>query len=118
MIPQFPDFKKLELKDKDEICGLTAQYPPYSDFDFVSMWSWDFKEEIRISSLKGNLVVRFTDYITGEPFYSFLGTKEVNETTDILLNKSSEEGLTPKLKLIPEVAIHELDTTFFLTKSD
>ena len=118
MIPQFPNFKKLELKDKDEIYRLTAQYPPYSDFDFVSMWSWDFKEEIRISSLNGNLVVKFTDYVTGEPFYSFLGTKEVNATTDILLKKSSEEGLVPRLKLIPEIVIHELDMTIFFAKSD
>ena len=67
MIPQFPEFKSLELSDKKDIESFTKRFPPYSDFNFVSMWSWDIKEEIRISQLNGNLVVRFTDYLTGKP---------------------------------------------------
>lgn len=73
MIPEFPKFKHIELIDKEEIEQITHKYPPYSDFNFVSMWSWDIKGEIRISKLNNNLVVRFTDYLSGNPFFSFLG---------------------------------------------
>ena len=93
MIPEFPQFKNLELTDKKEVEKITGKYPPYSDFNFVSMWSWDIKGEMRLSILNGNLVVRFTDYITGNPFYSFLGNNEVNDTVEKLLELSKKEGL-------------------------
>ena len=93
MIPEFPQFKPIELSDKQEVEKITSQYPPYSDFNFVSMWSWDIKGEMRLSMLNGNLVVKFNDYITGEPFYSFLGKNKLNETAEILLNLSKEEKL-------------------------
>lgn len=65
MISEFPQFKKLELADKKDIEKFTSKFPPYSDFNFVSMWSWDIRGEMRVSQLNGNLVVRFTDYLTG-----------------------------------------------------
>lgn len=111
-LPEFPNFKRIELSDKEDIEKITSKYPPYSDFNFVSMWSWDTKNQMRISQLHGNLVVRFTDYITGEPFYSFLGDNKVNETADALLQLSKEEGLEPKLKLVPEIVANLLDSRF------
>lgn len=109
MIPEFPKFKKLELSDKTEIENFTSQFLPYSDFNFVSMWSWDIKGEMRLSWLYGNLVVRFTDYLTEELFYSFLGNKNVNETVENLLNLSIKEGLKPKLRLVPEDSIKNIN---------
>src|SRR3990167_9981485 len=102
MIPEFPHFKKLELADKKDVEKFTQKYPPYSDFNFVSMWSWDIKGEMRLSTLNNNLVVRFTDYLTGEPFYSFLGDNKVNETAEKLLDFTLEEEIKPKLHLIAD----------------
>lgn len=118
MIPDFPDFKKLELVDKEEIEKFTSNFLPYSDFNFVSMWSWNIKDEIRISQLYGNLIVRFTDYITGEQVYSFLGNKNLNETVEELLNLSKKEGLKLVLKLVPEASIAGLDEKRFKIKED
>src|SRR3989344_4278099 len=108
-LPEFPKFKNLELSDKEAIEKITHKFPPYSDFNFVSMWSWDVKGEMRVSTLHGNLVVRFTDYLTGQPFYSFLGDSKVNETAEALLQLSKEEGLKAELKLVPEDSIKKLD---------
>jgi len=118
MIPHFPKFKKLELTDKEEIEKINVKYPPYSDFNFVSMWSWDIKGEMRISQRYGNLVVRFTDYLTGEPFYSFLGNNKVNETTKELLELSKKEGLKLQLKLVPEDSLTGLDPNKFRAEED
>lgn len=109
MIPTFPVFKKLELNDREEIDAHTAQFPPYSDFEFASLWSWDVKEEMEVSLLQGNLVIRFTDYTTGEPFLSFLGAKDVNETAGELLSHFPH----PTLNLVPEISAIGLDPNMF-----
>ena len=118
MIPQFPEFKKLELSDKDQIESFTKRFPPYSDFNFVSMFSWDIQGDMRVSILNDNLVVRFNDYITSKPFYSFLGTNKVNETVESLLEYSRLFGGGVSLKLVPEDCIKELDTTKFVVAED
>lgn len=102
MLPEFPEFKKLELSDKKDIEKFTKKFPPYSDFNFVSMWSWDTKGEMRISALNKNLVVRFTDYITNKPFLSFIGENKLLETAKKLISFSKENYQVDSLRLIPE----------------
>ncbi|MDQ3076304.1 MAG: phosphatidylglycerol lysyltransferase domain-containing protein [bacterium] len=118
MIPEFPQFKGLELSDKSDVEAHTKKFPPYSDFNFVSMWSWDIKGEMRISQLNNNLVVRFTDYLTGKPFFSFLGDNMVNETVETLLEYSKQEGLGEELKLVPEDCIKDIDKNKFKEEED
>jgi hypothetical protein len=118
MIPEFPQFKKLELTDKEDVEKFTSKFPPYSDFNFVSMWSWDTKEGMRLSVLNNNLIVRFTDYITEEFFYSFLGDNEVNDTVEKLFELSKQEGLELKLKLVPEDSLKGLDLNKFKAEED
>lgn len=105
MIPLFPKFKKLELEDKVLIEKYTSKYEGYSDFNFVSLWSYNTEDDIIFSILNDNLVVRFRDYITNEKFYSFIGTNKAAETIDTLLIHFEHEGISPQLKLIPEVNI-------------
>ena len=114
MIPEFPEFKKLELADKDEIESFTKQFPPYSDFNFVSMWSWDIKGDMRVAWLNGNLVVKFTDYLTSQPFYSFLGTNKVNDTAAALIEISKVLGQKASLALVPEIVAQLLDPEEFV----
>lgn len=109
MLSRFPRFKKIELSDREKVEEIIKKYPPYSDFNFVSLWSWDIKGKTRLAMLNGNLVVRFNDYLTGEPFYSFLGDNKADETAETLLELSKKEGLKPILKLVPEDSVKALD---------
>jgi uncharacterized protein len=118
MIPQFPEFKKLELSDKKEVERYTEKYPPYSDFTFTSLWTWDTDAERRISELNGNLVVRFTDYITNEPFLSFLGSRNVTETAETLINFMQSNSMGSFLKLVPEISIRQINATRVLLHED
>lgn len=104
-IPLFPDFRRLEIRDRSAIEAVTRRFPPYSDFGFTSLWAWDTDETCALSSLAGNLVVRFKDYTTDAHFYSFLGDHAVIETVRALLARAGEEGLPPCLKLVPEAVI-------------
>ncbi len=118
MIPEFPQFKNLELSDKKEVEKFTCKFPPYSDFNFVSMWSWDTEGDMRLSILNNNLVVRFADYLTGEPFYSFIGDNKVNATIETLFQLIRQEGLPCILKLVPEEVITGLDVKKFNIAED
>ena len=118
MTPTFPEFKKLELADKKDVEKFTAQFPPYSDFNFVSMWIWNVFDDMQISQLNQNLVVIFNDYLTSKPFVSFIGKNKISETTSELIKFSRENYKTPSLELITEEAAKELANLGFTTIPD
>jgi hypothetical protein len=101
-IPDFPSFKPLELGDQFEIEQWVKRFPPYSDFNFVSLWSWNTTAQFEIAWLNQNLVVLFNDYTTGERFLSFIGTNEVDRTADALLDFAVAHDIAPELRLLPE----------------
>ena len=118
MIPLFPSFKPLELADRRPIARITRRFEPYSDFSFGSLWCWDVAGTCRISSLHGNLVVRFRDYSSDAHAYGFLGDREVLATARTLLAYARAEGLPPALRLMPEVVITDderLSSAFVVT---
>src|SRR6266403_59073 len=118
-LPLFPTFKKLELADKEVFEQQTKKFPPYSDYNFVSLWSYNTEDDVTFSFLNDNLVMKFRDYITNEPFYTFLGTNKVQETINNLLTLSDTENVMKKLQLIPEANIltnKEIFDTFLINE--
>jgi uncharacterized protein len=105
MLPIYPEFKNLEITDKEAIENITGNFPPYSDFNFVSLYSYNTDNDALISNLHGNLVIKFRDYITNGPFYSFLGNTKAVETAGELLMRAKNENAMHKLQLIPESVI-------------
>jgi len=118
MIPEFPKFKSIELSDKEDVENFTHKFLPYSDFNFVSMWSWDIKGKIGLSILNKNLVVQFTDYLTGKPFLSFIGKNKISKTASKLIAFSKKNYQVNSLKLIPEEMANILDKSGFTISPD
>lgn len=121
MIPTFPNFKHLDIEDKAEIQAFTKCFPPYSDFNFASLWCWDTQKACRLSMLRGNLVIQLRDYLTGEPILAFLGNQHVAETTATLLDFASEQMPAASLRLVPESVVLSDGKTFtelFLVELD
>lgn len=113
MIPNFPEFKKLEWNDRSEVESFTKKFAPYSNFNFISTWAWDIKESIKLSRLNDNLVFLFYDFLNGKHYYSFIGTNKPCETADCLLNctmNGTEHGI---LKYIPEEVVQALNGSNF-----
>lgn len=108
MVPEFPNFTYLSDDLVPEIMRFTASLPSYSDFNAASMLAWDVHGKMRVSQLFGNLVVIFSDYITGEEFLSFFGTEDPKKTAEILLDYADTSSLPIELRLIPEEAIRRL----------
>ena len=118
MIPQFPEFKKLELSDKNEIETFIKCFPPYSDFSFTSMWCWDTCGDMRISIYGKNLIVRFSDYLTKKPRYSFIGESLSNEIAKDLLEYSRIFAGEAKLFLVPGIPAAYLNADIFVVSPD
>ena len=118
MIPEFPNFKKIELLDKKEVEEFVSKFPPYSAFNFTNLWAWDIRSDREISKLNENLVIRFTDYETGEPFVSFLGTNKCEDTISMLLSFANNSKIFPKLRFIAEESIEYLQSSKFNVKDD
>ena len=118
MIPEFPNFKKLEFSDKESILAITDNFEPYSDFVFANILFWDYKEQMQISILNGNLVIKFNDYLTGKCFYTFIGLSKVESTITILLQYAEQAGIEKYIKLIPEIVISSFKNSKFTVTED
>jgi hypothetical protein len=102
-IPAFPNFADLAIEHQFEIEQWVKQFQPYSDFNFVSLWSWNTKGEFEVSWLGDNLVVLFNDYGTNERFFSFLGVDDVDAAAARLIELARARGMAEELRLLPEV---------------
>lgn len=118
MIPEFPNFKKLELADKEEVEKFTSKFPPYSDFNFTSLWAWDTDSERMVSKLNGNLVIRFTDYENCEPFFSFIGSNDLENTAHKLIDFAKKLNISPILRCVPEELVNSLLKSSLLVEED
>lgn len=120
MIPSFPHFVPLSLKEKQEIEKSTSRFLPYSDFNFISLWAWDIEGKVLVSMLNGNLIVKLSDYLTSDCFYTFIGSNNVLDTVDKLFNYCKETKVIEELKLIPQDCIlqskQDLEEKYLLTE--
>lgn len=119
MKPLFPHFKKITLNDKTVIEYVTNNFPPYSDYHFFSIWSYNVQDAVEYSFLNENLVIKFQEYEGNDFFYSFMGSNQVDETISTLLIHAGKESIQPMLKLLPEHnfttnKLHELQTNFIV----
>lgn len=118
MPPTFPAFEPLTLQDRNTIEAATNAFLPYSDFNFTSLYSWNTAEAVAYSFHQGNLVIKFTDYLTGKQFYSFIGKQNVNETAEQLLLQSKKEGLDLCIKLLAQETADEINRDVFQVSED
>lgn len=116
--PEFPSFAPLRLSDQAYFSDFASRFPPYSDFDFASLWSWNVADGVEWCVHRGNLVVSLGDYTTGEPLLSMLGGSQVNDAAEDLLSLLAERNRAPFLSLIPETTAARLDTDRFQVEPD
>lgn len=111
MLPQFPEFAPIDFEFQNDIEAMVRRYEPNSDYNFLSLWCWDVESGRRVSELQGHLVVRFTDYITGAPFYSYLAGENSSLISDVLFRYLKESNEPTVLKLVPESAAFPLSSS-------
>lgn len=107
-LPDFPSFGKLDITHKEILRQIASNFPTYSDFNFVSLFTWDTEGAISISLLHDNLIIKFSDYQDGSIYLTFLGSNDLEKTIDALLEYCQDQGIQTELKLIGEAVIDSL----------
>ena len=87
---QFPNFKKVDISDKEIFLEILHGLPSYSDFNLLSLLSWNADGNNAYSLLNNNIVIRIKDYLgTGEN-YSIIGTTKIPESVESLISNFSK----------------------------
>lgn len=107
----FPDFVSLDVKHKDVLREIASRFPTYSDYNFVSLFTWDTDGEIELATLNDNLIIKFSDYGDHSQFLTFLGSNKIKDTVDVLFEYAKQKGLPLELKLIGEAVVESMTAT-------
>lgn len=101
----FPKFKNLTLTDKEDLEIITRDFPYYSDFNFVSLFTWSINHSTQFSYLDNNLVIKLRDYVDKDKFiYTFIGNNNVAKNIKVLF----DELKIKQLELIPEPIVNHI----------
>ena len=119
MIPEFPNFKKIELSDKKEIEAYVSKFPPYSTFNFTNLWTWDVKNNREVSKLNGNLVFLYSVFFAEKSFLSFLGDNKCEDTAlALLFFAKNNPNMYPELRFITEESAKQMQSANLYIKED
>jgi len=106
MLPLFPAFEKLCIEHKEPIQEITKQYPPFSDFNFFSMWCYNTDGNCQVSVLNNSLIAKMKDYTSNKYFFTFLGDHDAEDVIEKLLKLAKTEKNTDRtLRMIPSINI-------------
>lgn len=83
MIPNFPNFEKIELKHKADFKNYTSQA---SDLLFTNLFSWSVVRNYEISSSNNNIIIKNIEDTKTK--FSILGNNEFKKTLEILFSNS------------------------------
>jgi len=101
---KFPRFKTLVIDDCPLIAAYVRQFPIYSDFNAVSLFTWGVNNSVRFSFSGQNLIVMFRDYTTKTPSYSILGD---GDTKEVILEVAKSLSVNT-FERVPELVIKNL----------
>ncbi|HQI70597.1 MAG TPA: phosphatidylglycerol lysyltransferase domain-containing protein [Bacteroidales bacterium] len=118
MIPHFPQFKNLELTDKKEIENFTSQFLPYAEYQFATMCCWEIHQPFQLSIINDNLLLKQTNCLTGEYFFSLAGLNNLSQTIKEVFSFLSHHKLPPVLRCMPDEMTSQLDRFQFRITED
>lgn len=108
--PEFPEFKHLELSDKDEYYWYAKNFPPMSDLSFTTLFIWwNFYKDLAISTINDNLVISYKEASDPNTHgLALIGTSKVYDSINKLLNYRVKIGSKNNLIHVPYFVIDQL----------
>jgi hypothetical protein len=106
----FPNFVDLHDISYAEYDAFIRDNEPYSDFNYVSAYSWNKPGNCKVSVLNGNLILSLKDYLSDQKVLSILGKNRLDESVVSLLEFAREnKDYRVELSLVPESVVKALD---------
>lgn len=97
-----PSFKEVRPEHTSIFNKYLSAFKPYSDFNLLSLLTWNKDEKNSFCELEGNLIIRINDYLTSDYIYSIIGENDIDKIVKLLLNS----GLN--LRCVPEEVRNQL----------
>lgn len=105
---QFPNFKNIDWEDKNVFNSFTKSHSVFSDFNFISAYTWDINRSHRYSILNDNLILIINDYDTQTPHATMLGSNMVDDSLRRLHEYNKLQLGNHAIKLVPEATIRNI----------
>lgn len=109
---EYPKFTKVGVGHIDLIRDFCRKFPPYSDFNIISLICWNQNKTNSFSFLKGNLIIRINDYLSRDLVYSVMGDNRIELAVKELL------GVVKYLKFVPEFVLSKLRSNGYCIEED
>lgn len=106
------ELKRLTLDDKSKIESFTAKFPPYSDFNFISLYSWSLHSQTSFYIDDEKFLLKLPDYSSQEFILSFMILKNFNKNFLEILDFLDREEITKKFDLLPEILVPQIRSFF------
>jgi len=105
-IPQFPEFKAIDLSFRDAINTIVSKNPlEASEYTFTNMFAFRDTYNFKISLLKDNLIILKDK----EPVSVFcpVGGHNIPEALDLIFDSLKQSGREPYMERVPESFVRE-----------
>lgn len=109
MIPNYPEFKPIELEDKKEVGQYLADYPPeICELTFANIYIWRHWEKPQLTRIHGNLCVFCAPPDESPYFLEPVGDSRLEETVQLCLSYGT------RLSRVSEKFIHKLHGSYLI----
>jgi hypothetical protein len=121
---KFPEFQKLSVADQSTYLHYYSKLDePYSSFSFNNLLIWcNYYDDLEVSDLNGNLVIKFTNVLENDAvYYSLIGVLHLKQSLESLFDFLNKQSSQPKLSYIPAhvaEAIRQLHDTNIKIEED
>ncbi len=107
MIAQFPMFSRVTLDDKNFIDDFNINFPPFADWAFGTLVTWwDFFNDLEVSQLNHNLVIRSSYLSMGKiPEMTLLGNHNIDDAINTLFAYQRAHNVQIRLLSLPQYTI-------------
>lgn len=104
------NFRTIETSDLEIIHDFVSRFEPYSDFNPISLISWDSKRSNMYAIKSDCMIIKICDYLTDKIILSILGKDVDKQTIEELLDYPE------KLKMVPEISLSKITADFSLAE--
>ncbi len=119
LLPNFPEFDEISLKNQPAVDWFLKQYPPdISEYTFTNLFIWRMARPIKFSLLEENLCVLAQDSHGDTFMMPPVGHGDACKLAETLFSFMESSGHKPKMSRVPEDMTNKLKECGFSAELD